>query len=394
MFKTNFLDKETAVQLANNYGTPLFVYSSKTIIESAQAMLSISAPFGLTIRYAMKANPYPEILKTLQKITIKIDASSGYEAELAIAAGYQPEDILLTSQQIPDNLKSLVEQGVQYNATSLHQLETYGKLFGGVKQFSNISVRINPGVGSGHSAKTNVGGLTSSFGIWHEYIDEIYKLIDRHNLKICRLHTHIGSGADPQVWQQSLAISLELLKHFENATTINLGGGFKVARVDGEKEADMKVIGKMLVDELQDFTNSYGRKLHLELEPGTFLVANAGLLVAKVEDLVDTGKDGYKFIKLNTGMNDILRPSLYGAQHPIAVLSDMDEIGEYVVVGHNCESGDLLTPVPGDPEVLQVRKLTVPAIGDLVVIGGVGAYCASMSAHGYNSYPNAKEVLV
>jgi diaminopimelate decarboxylase len=393
MFTTNFIDNKTATKLAVKYDTPLYVYSKEKLIESAQTMLSIPVPFGLTVRFAMKANPNPDVLKIFHSQGVMIDASSGYEAENAIRAGYKPEDILLTSQQIPRNLRLLVERGVQYNATSLHQLKWYGELFGGT-EFNNVSVRINPGVGSGFSNKTNVGGPTSSFGIWHEYIPKANEIADDYDLKIVRLHTHIGAGTDPEVWQEVAKISLSLVNHFKDVVILNLGGGFKIARIDSEKQANMQEIGKMLADEISNFSNESGRKLHLELEPGTFLAANAGVLLARVEDIVDTGPDGYTFIKLNTGMNDILRPTLYGAQHPIALITEEKNTGEYVVVGHNCESGDLLTTDPGDPESIRTITLPIPKIQDIVVIGGVGAYCASMAAHGYNSYPSAKEIVI
>ena len=390
MFQTNFLSKEQVQQLASQHGTPLFVYSASVLQAQAQALRSVPAPFGLTARYAMKANPHPGVLKVLKEQGINIDASSAYEAEKALELGFKPAQILLTSQQLAHNLKELVGQGVQFNATSLHQLEGYGKLFPG----TTVSVRINPGIGSGHSAKTNVGGVTSSFGIWHEYIPQIHQICQQYGLTIIRMHTHIGSGTDPAVWQEATKVSLELIKQFPDATIINLGGGFKVGRMDDEHSTDLTVVGQAIATELTNFKAETGRQLHLELEPGTFMVANAGILIASVADIVDTGPDGFNFIKLNTGMNDILRPSLYGAQHPIAVINDATEQQDYVVVGHNCESGDLLTPAPGQPEVLGPRRLSKATIGDHVLIGGTGAYCAAMSAHGYNSYPSAAEVLV
>lgn len=376
--------------LVEQYGTPLYIYSKKTLQEQTDQILSVPAPYGLTIRYAMKANPHPGVLTVFKAHQIQIDASSGYEAAAALELGFNPEDILLTSQELAHNLEDLVTKGVQFNATSLHQLESYGKM----KPGSSVSVRVNPGIGSGHSAKTNVGGVTSSFGIWHEYIPQIHEICKKYDLTITRLHTHIGSGTDPAVWQEAISVSLELIKNFPEAQTINLGGGFKVARMPEEMGADMAVIGEALAKELSRFAQETGRQLHLELEPGTFLVADAGILVTSVKDIVDTGAEGYTFLKVDTGMNDILRPSLYGAQHPIKALTSAEEQAEYVVVGHNCESGDLLTPAPGDPEVLRPRLLPKVKRGDLLVIGGTGAYCAAMAAHGYNSFPSAKEVLL
>lgn len=384
------LTKKEALRLAEKYHTPLYVYSQEALENQAREVLAVPAPYGLTARYAMKANPNPKVLKVLKNQGIKIDASSGYEAEAALGLGFEAGDILLTSQELAHNLGELIKAGVQFNATSLRQLEAYGRANPG----GEVSVRINPGVGSGHSVKTNVGGHTSSFGIWHEYIDQVHEIAHKFNLTITRLHTHIGSGTDPAVWQEVIRVSLELIKNFPEATIINLGGGFKVARMPEETGADMKIIGERLAQELSTFAHETGRKLHLELEPGTFLVANAGVLITQIKDIVDTGENGYTFLKINTGMNDILRPSLYGAQHPITILTDKTDMHEYVVVGHNCESGDLLTPAPGDPEVLRPRLLPEATINDLVLIGGVGAYCASMSAHGYNSFPDAKEVII
>ncbi len=353
-------------------------------------MLGIPAPYGLKVYYAMKANPNPEILQVIKEAGLGIDASSGYEAEQAVAMGYDPQQIILTSQQMAHNLEDLVKKGVQFNATSLRQLELYGKSFPG----SAVSVRLNPGIGSGHSVKVTVGGATSSFGIWHEYIPQVHELLKKYKLTVKRIHSHIGAGSDPLIWQEAARISLQLAKNFPTATIINLGGGYKVARMDEEHGADMAEIGQVLARELAHFADTTGRRLELELEPGTLMAANAGILLAAIDDIVDTGEKGYTFIKLNTGMNDILRPAMYGSQHPIDVLSSGHGFQDYVVVGHNCESADLLTPAPGDPEVLMARTFNTAKIGDLVIIGGVGAYCAAMSAHDYNGFPNAKEIMI
>ncbi len=390
MFKTNFLTREQAQELAREHGTALFVYSRSKILEQAKTMLSIPAPYGLKVYYAMKANPNPEILRVIQEAGLGIDASSGYEAEQAIAVGFDPQQIVLTSQQMAHNLDDLVKKGVQFNATSLRQLELYGKSFPGTA----VSVRINPGVGSGHSVKVTVGGATSSFGIWHEYIPQVHELLKKYKLTVKRIHSHIGAGSDPLIWQEAARISLQLTKNFPTATIINLGGGYKVARMDEEHGIDVAEIGQVLARELVHFADTSGRRLKLELEPGTLMAANAGILLAAIDDIVDTGEKGYTFIKLNTGMNDILRPAMYGSQHPIEVLSNGQGLQDYVVVGHNCESADLLTPAPGDPEVLMARTFNTAKIGDLVIIGGVGAYCAAMSAHGYNGFPNAKEIMI
>jgi diaminopimelate decarboxylase len=136
------------------------------------------------------------------------------------------------------------------------------------------------------------------------------------------------------------------------------------------------------------------RRLREHVEPGTYLVANGGFVVATCVDVVDTGRAGYVFAKLDTGMTEVTRPSLYGAQHPIHVLAESRDEADVVFVGPCCESGDILTPAPGDPEALAPRRVARPRIGDLVVVGGAGAYCAAMSTINYNSYPQAPEVML
>ena len=211
------------------------------------------------------------------------------------------------------------------------------------------------------------------------------------------MHTHIGSGADPEVWLHCAKMSLSIAARFPEATRLSLGGGFKPARMKYENGAELDAIGRRLIPEFETFAREQGRKLMLEIEPGAFLTANAGALLCSVIDVVDTGTEGYTFIKTDAGMNDILRPALYGAQHPITLLQaaprNADQV-EYLVVGHCCESGDILSPEPGNPEGLKTRLLNRAEVGDIIVIGGAGAYCAAMSAKNYNSFPEAPEVLL
>lgn len=388
--KLHFLSEKEIEHVAVRWGTPVFVYDEQLLIDQANAALGFEAPYGLTVRYAMKANPNAAVIKTLTQKGIHIDASSGYEAERAMRAGIEPEKILLTSQQLPENLADLVDKGMLFNACSLHQLEQYGKQLPG----TSVSVRINPGQGSGHSNKTNVGGPASSFGIWHEYIDKVLALAKKYNLTINRLHTHIGSGSDPEVWTRVAAMSLEQVKQFPDVEVLNLGGGFKVARMADEVGTDLKVVGPVVADAFRKFKDETGRKLRLEIEPGTYLVANAGAIVTTVHDIVDTGEDGYAFLKIDSGMTDLLRPSLYGAQHPLIVVNDLtDQHEKYVVVGHCCESGDLLTPQPGDPDTIAARLLRRARIGDRLVIEGAGAYAAAMATLHYNSFPVTPQVM-
>ena len=151
----------------------------------------------------------------------------------------------------------------------------------------------------------------------------------------------------------------------------------------------MAAICEVFSQKLAQFAEETGRQLHLEIEPGTWLVAHAGILVAEVADIVNTGADGHTFLRLDTGMNDITRPGMYGAQHEMMVLAGREEQREYIVVGHCCETGDILTPAPSNPENLASRRLARAEIGDKLVIFDAGAYCQSMSLKQYNAYPDA-----
>jgi diaminopimelate decarboxylase len=211
-----------------------------------------------------------------------------------------------------------------------------------------------------------------------------------------RIHTHIGSGSDPEVWLKVAEMNFDIVRQFPDVVTLNLGGGYKVGRMPDEKSTDLQVIGQPVKEKFEDFSIDTGRKIHLEIEPGSYLVANTCAILSEVQDLTSTGADGYDFIKLNTGMTELLRPSIYGAQHLISLLQPkaQESAKDYVVVGHCCESGDILTPAPGDPELLAPRKLPEASIGDYCVIDGAGAYASAMTPKHYNSYPEAAEVIL
>jgi len=387
-----FLDYSTARSVADQFGTPVFVYDRATLEANARQALDFPHAYGLTVRYAMKAAPNAAILSIFKQLGLWIDASSGYEVRRALAAGIEAHKISLSSQELPEDFAELYELGIAINACSLNQLERFAEAFPG----REIGLRFNPGAGSGGNNRTNVGGPGSSFGIWHEWIDQVQAIVEKAGLKAVRVHTHIGSGSDPAVWQKVSNMTLDLVRRFPEVTHMNLGGGYKVARMPDEVGTDLQACGAPVAEKLRQFAEETGRELHLEIEPGTYLVANACAVLSKVQDAVSTGAGGYEFLKLDTGMTEVLRPSLYGAQHPISILQSepKGEFCDYMIAGHCCESGDILTPAPGDPELLATRRLPQAGIGDLCAIDGVGAYCSAMSTKHYNSYPEAAEVLL
>jgi diaminopimelate decarboxylase len=381
---------DIAAEVRRRFGTPCYVYDHAALVAAAREALAFPAPFGLTLRYAMKANPSRGILALFRDLGLHVDASSDFEVERALRAGFAAERIQLTSQMPSRTLREHLARGVLFNACSLHQLEEFGRIAPG----REVSVRVNPGLGTGSTKRTNTGGPASSFGIWHEAMGEVAALATRYELRIRRLHSHVGSGTDPEVWKRCARMTLDLVASLPDVATVNLGGGFKVGRMPEEPSVDMADVGAHIRREIEAFRARDGRALHLEIEPGTFLVANAGVIVASCVDVADTGAEGYCFAKLDAGMPEITRPSLYGAQHPIDVLATGRPQAAVVFVGPCCEAGDILTPAPGDPEALMPRWVPRPQIGDLVVVGGAGAYCAGMATINYNSYPQAPEVML
>jgi diaminopimelate decarboxylase len=385
-----FLSADKAAEVRERFGTPCYVYDRARLEATARRALAFAAPYGFTLRYAMKANPSRGILTLFRDLGLHIDASSDWEVERALAAGFAPGQIQLTSQMPSRRVKEHVARGVLLNACSLHQLE----LFGAAAPGHAIAVRMNPGLGSGSTKRTNTGGPAASFGIWHEYLDEVKAIAARHGLVIRTLHSHIGSGTDPEVWKRVTRMTLDLAARMPDVAVVNLGGGLKVARMPNEESVNLEEVGWHVRSELEAFRARDGRALHLELEPGTLLVAESGAVVATCVDVADTGRDGYLFAKLDAGMPEVVRPAMYGAQHPVDVLAAGRPSADVVFVGPCCESGDILTPAPGDPEALGPRTVARPQIGDLVIVGGAGAYCAGMAMINYNSYPQAPEVML
>ena len=216
-------------------------------------------------------------------------------------------------------------------------------------------------------------------------------------MKITRLHSHIGSGTDPEVWKRVTRMTLDLAAKLPDVAVVNLGGGFKVGR--GCRASSRPTWPTSATTSTQELIGvpraRRPRARASRSSRGRILVANAGVVVATCVDVVDTGRDGYLFAKLDTGMTEVTRPSLYGAQHPITVLAEGRDGGRrglrraVLRVRRHPDAGARRSRSAG------ARGASArPRIGDLVVVGGAGAYCAAMSTINYNSYPQAPEVML
>jgi diaminopimelate decarboxylase len=296
-----------------------------------------------------------------------------------------------------------MSEGLVYNACSLRQLDLIADF--AAESRTKIALRVNPGSGAGESVTRNTGDNYSSFGIHGSNLDRAVGLARDRGVRIDQVHSHIGSGGDPERWRENIDRMLSIVEaSFLDATLVNLGGGFRVARMPDESSADIEALGSYAKGRFRQFAARTGRRLGMVVEPGTFVVANSGCLVARVVDKKSSGRDGFEFVVLDAGMDASTRPLLYGSRHPFYVVSrqgrlmssefdpELSRSGARVVVGRCCESGDSQTLDPQGH--VMPRAMADPAIGDYVVIGGVGAYAASMSLINYNSYVQAPEVLL
>lgn len=397
--RLKFLTFDEVREVAATFGTPAFVYDEGTIEGNAEYMSSLPNAFGLMVRFSLKACPSQAIIRIFDQLGLFFDASSVWEVRRALQAGVQPEKILLTAQQaeLHDGLIPLVESGVQFDAGSLGQLDRYGNAFSGAE----ASIRINPGFGSGLIRRLTSGGPDSSFGIWHESMPEVIEIVRRHGLRLTRLHTHIGSGHHWDVLVRAVQLLLDFAREIPDVTVLNLGGGYRVKALLSDPAYDHSEWADVVAEELRRFAAETGRELHLELEPGTYLMANAGSIVTQVIDVASTGEEadgaGHTFLKIDGGLTEIVRPSYYGAAHPLVSVPasgpERDAIESYCVAGHCCIAGDVLTTRMGDVEQLDPVPLPHTERGDYVVIERGGGYCSSMAMKNFNSYPEAPEVL-
>ncbi len=398
------------IDAAKRFRTPFYLYDESLIVEKAHIVLSIPNAYGLNVSYAMKANSNKAILQLLHKLGFKIDASSLNEARRAHLAGIPLNRIMLTTQEVPldadrRDLEQMILQGLKYNVCSLRQLELIAEFAS--QHNINLAMRVHPGVGTGESVTRNTGDKYSCFGVHLTDIEKALQYASTKAIKFDIVHTHIGSGGSPIEWRNNIERELSIVeKYFSDATIVNFGGGFKEARMPDETASDIHDLGLYAKNRFEEFYKRTGRKLTMEVEPGTFIVANAGYLVSTVLDIKQTGPDGFEFLILDGGMESNARPLLYGSRHPFYFVSKQGQLlsSEFdlngfdnekdlrVIVGRCCESGDSQC-LDANGNIVP-RVMAKPETGDFVIIGGTGAYCSSMSPYNYNSYIQAPEILL
>ncbi|MBV8034497.1 diaminopimelate decarboxylase [Roseateles sp.] len=373
--------------LAAEHGTPLWVYDAATIRERAASLKRFDV-----VRFAQKACSNIHVLKLLREAGVKVDSVSRGEILRALAAGYAAggDEIVFTADLLDHaTLATVVEHRIPVNAGSIDMLEQLGQASPG----HPVWLRINPGFGHGHSHKTNTGGEHSKHGIWHADLGAALAAIRRHGLHLEGLHMHIGSGVDyghlAQVGQAMVGLVRETVAAGHDLQAISAGGGLSIPYRDGDARIDVDHYFGLWDAARREAEALVGHALKLELEPGRYLVAESAVLLAEVRAVKSAGVN--RFVLVDAGFNELMRPAMYGAFHAMTLIGAGGPVQSSVVAGPLCESGDVFTQGPGG-EVL-TRELPPAAVGDLLVIHDAGAYGASMSSN-YNSRPLAAEVLV
>ena len=356
---------------------PVYVYDGASLRSAAAALRSLDAVDR--VFYSLKANCHPGVLRVFHAAGLGFECVSAAELEHVreLFPDLDGSRLLFTPNFAPrEEYRRGFELGAQVTIDNLHPLREWPEIFRGREVF----LRLDPGRGRGHHAHVRTAGAQSKFGLAPEQIDDIQPLLAACEARVVGLHAHAGSGIrTPEAWSEVALFLAEAAERFPGARVLDLGGGLGVPERPGQSPLDLGDLGALL----RRFKAANPR-FELWLEPGRFLVAQAGALLAQVTQIKRKGD--IRYVGIETGMNSLIRPPLYGAYHPIVNLSRLDEPLTWIahIVGPICETGDILG---------RSRRLPVTAEGDVLLIANAGAYGRVMSSH-YNLREPAGEALL
>lgn len=367
-------------EAANTYGTPLYVYHAEKMEAQYKSLTQHFSNKSVRFFYACKALTNINILNVFKKAGCNIDCSSINEVKLAIHVGFDPANILYTSNSVDfEEIKEAVSLGVHVNIDSLSNVEKFGIAFGNRYP---VGVRIRPDIMAGGNLKISTGHDKSKFGIPAKQINELKAIQEKYKINIATLHIHTGSEIkDVAVFLQSAVVFENLLPHFPTVNILDFGGGFKVPYQANEKGTDIALLGTEVNKIMEQLSAKLGRNLTAWFEPGKYLVSEAGFFITKVNVLKQSGD--ISFAGINSGLNHLIRPMFYDAYHHIDNLTAPDKaVKNYAVVGNICETDTFAWD----------RPLPTIEEGDLLVFYNAGAYGYEMSSN-YNARYKPAQVL-
>jgi len=378
-----YCENISVTDLATRFGTPLYVYSYKTLIDHYLKLKAAFSQIQPLICYSVKANSNLSILKALVNKGAGLDIVSGGELFRALKVGCPANKIAYASVGKTDcEIETAIRKGILFfNVESLAELENINRISAKLNKITRVAIRINPDVETKTHKYITTGKITNKFGI---DLNSAYKILllgkKFRNLNICGLHIHIGSQitqSDPFVAaiKKVSDFIVRLKRKGVVLEYLNIGGGLGII-YDKENPQTAAIYANKIIPLLKK------TGLKMIMEPGRFIVGNAGILVTKVLYIKNTPKK--KFIIVDSGMNDLIRPALYGAYHNILSLRKNSRTEKADMVGPICESGDFLA---------KERKLPKVKVGDYLAVMSAGAYGFSMSSN-YNSRLRAAEIMV
>ena len=380
------LGEQSAEELAETYGTPVYVYNSAVIRRQIERVKKAFGALPFRPFYAMKANGSLAILALIRESGFGCDSVSPGEIYIARKAGFTAEEIWFTCSNVSDeDLRAIGDARIVVNVNSISEIDRVLRL-----DLQNpIALRVNTDVGAGHHADVVTAGGGVKFGIDLAEVNDARMIVEDSGRKVVGLHAHIGSGIDdlsPLI--ESAKRLLDLSPDFANLRWLNFGGGISIPYRPGDKEFPIDDYGSELTRIADKLLRA--RDLTAILEPGRYVVAQSGTLLARVTAKRISG--GLWWLGCDTGFNHLVRPSKYGAYHHIVNASRKSKSREeYVVAGNLCESGDVFTrDAMGN---VTPRMLDHTEVGDLIAFLDAGAYGFSMASH-YNARLLPPEVML
>jgi len=370
-------------QLAEEFGTPLFVYSREALESAWQQFADALEKHPHLICYAVKANSNLAVLDVLARLGSGFDIVSGGELKRVLAAGGKPENIVFSGVgKSAAELQEALEVGIRcFNVESEAELERLGEIAAALDMVAPISLRINPDVDAQTHPYISTGLKENKFGINMDRAIDVYKrAAQMPSIEVHGMDCHIGSQLTKiEPYQDALARLMELVEQLERVgielSHLDVGGGQGIC-YDDETPLDIQQWAQCVIDSLGQ------RNLEILVEPGRFIAGPAGILLTRIEYL--KRNEDKHFAVVDAAMNDLIRPALYSAWQGIeAVEPRNSEPKQYDVVGPVCESADFL----GKDRSLSVEQ------GDLLAVMSAGAYGFVMSSN-YNTRPRAAEVMV
>ncbi|MBK9730500.1 MAG: diaminopimelate decarboxylase [Chitinophagaceae bacterium] len=378
---SNDFNNQQLLDIAQQFGTPLYVYNGEKIISQLEKLKSAFSGTTVKIKYACKALNNINVLRILKQAGAGIDAVSIFEVQLALHAGFAPEEILFTPNGVSfEEIKAGIAAGVQINIDNISMLERFGH------EYSNTvpcCIRLNPHIVAGGNLHIQTGHIDSKFGISIHQLRHVLRIVESEKINVNGLHMHTGSDIlDAGVFIRGAELLFEAAADFPDLQFIDFGSGFKVAYKEDDITTNVEELGKALTERFVEFCNRYGRNLQLWFEPGKFLVSEAGVLLVKVNVVKQT--TATVFAGVDSGQNHLIRPMFYDAYHHIQNISNPGGTPRiYTVVGYICETDTF----GWDRKLPEVRE------GDVLAIKNAGAYGYSMS-NNYNARPRPAEVLL